>query len=122
MDEAICAGLLQDGVAALLADAESVIVGATPEALAMLGYAEPRELLGRPVLAVVPPRFHQAHVAGTTLHATNGRDVLLDVPLQVPVVHADGVERVLGVRVTAHRPGRDAYFLATLTPAAAPRG
>ena len=116
------AHLLEDAGAALLSDEESVLVGVTREALALLGYADERELLGRPVLAVVPPRFHQAHVAGTTLHATNGRDVLLDVPLQVPVVHADGIERVLGIRVTAHRADSQAYFLATLTPAVAPPG
>lgn len=116
------AQLLEGAGAALLADEESVLVGVTPQALALLEYADEHELLGRPVLAVVPPRFHQAHVAGTTLHATNGRDVLMDVPLQVPVVHADGEERVLGIRVTAHRTGSQAYFLARLSPAVAPPG
>ena len=122
VDEVVCAGLLEGAGAALLADEESVLVGVTPEAVALLGYEDVSDLLGRPVLAVVPPRFHQAHVAGTTLHATNGRDVLLDVPLQVPVVHADGEERVLGIRVTAHRRDSEAFFLARLTPAGAPPG
>ena len=122
VEETVGAQLLEGAGAALLADEESVLVGVTPQALALLGYADEHELLGRPVLAVVPPRFHQAHVAGTTLHATNGRDVLMDVPLQVPVVHADGEERVLGIRVTAHRTGSQAYFLARLSPAVAPPG
>ena len=122
VEETVGAHLLEGAGAALLSDEESVLVGVTPQALALLGYADERELLGRPVLTVVPPRFHQAHVAGTTLHATNGRDVLMDVPLQVPVVHADGEERVLGLRVTAHRTGSQAYFLARLSPAVAPPG
>ena len=51
------------------------------------------------MIAVVPARYHQAHIAGTTLNATNGRDVLLGVPLVVPMVRADGSELLVSIEV-----------------------
>ena len=76
----------------LATDEASIIVAASASALDLLGYRSPDELLGRRVIVVVPARFHQAHIAGTTLHATNGRDNLLGVPITVPMVRADGTE------------------------------
>lgn len=81
----------------------SVIVAVTPDMAAFLGYRDVGDLLGRRILVVVPPRYHQAHVAGTTLHATNGRDPLLDHWLTVPVVRADGSEVEVGMRVEERR-------------------
>jgi PAS domain S-box-containing protein len=77
----------------------SIIVAVSPAALELLGYKDPEDLLGRRVLVVVPDRFHQAHIAGTTLNATNGRDVLLGVPLLVPMVRADGSEVQVSIEV-----------------------
>ena len=81
--------------ALLATDEASIIVAASSAALELLGYDRAEDLLGRRVIAVVPARYHQAHIAGTTLNATNGRDVLLGVPLVVPMVRADG-GRALG--------------------------
>ena len=84
---------LQAGTEPLLAtDEASIIVAASPAALELLGYDRAEDLVGRRVIVVVPQRFHQAHIAGTTLHATNGRDNLLGVPITVPMVRADGTE------------------------------
>jgi PAS domain S-box-containing protein len=83
----------------LATDEASIIVAASPAALRLLGYERAEDLLGRRVLVVVPARFHQAHIAGTTLNATNGRDNLLDVPLLVPMVRADGTEISVHIRV-----------------------
>lgn len=87
----------------LATDEASIIVAASPAALALLGYRESEELVGRRIIVVVPHRFHQAHIAGTTLHATNGRDNLLGVPLVVPMVHADGSEVAVNIEVRAER-------------------
>jgi PAS domain S-box-containing protein len=76
----------------IVTDDRSVIVAVSPRVVELLGYAGEADLVGRRILVVVPARFHQAHVAGTTLHVTNGRDVLLDRWLTVPVVRADGTE------------------------------
>lgn len=78
---------------ALLATNEaSVIVAVSPSALDVLGYAHAAGLTGRPVTCVVPKRYRQAHIAGTTLHVVNGRGPLLGVAITVPVLRAGGDE------------------------------
>lgn len=86
----------------LATDDASIIVAASQPALDLLGYQHADELLGRRVM-VVPARFHQAHIAGTTLHATNGRDSLLGVPISVPMVRADGTEVPVRIQVRSER-------------------
>ncbi len=102
----------------LATDEASVVVAASPAALELLGYARAEDLLGRRVLVVVPARFHQAHIAGTTLNATNGRDTLLGVPLVVPMVRADGTEMPVRLQVRSEQigGGRRA-FVARFRPA-----
>lgn len=87
----------------LVTDEKGVIVAVTPSAVALLGYDSESRLLGRRVLVVIPERYHQAHIAGTTLNATNGRDQLLDVVLTVPVVRADGSEVAVELLVSPRR-------------------
>jgi hypothetical protein len=86
----------------------------SPNVARFLGYADAADLLGRRVIAVVPARYHQAHIAGTTLHATNGRDKLLGVRLTVPMVRADGTEVSVGMRVDATVLDGDQVFVADL--------
>jgi PAS domain S-box-containing protein len=105
---------------ALLASDEcSVVVAVSPAALALLGYHEEGELLGRRVITIIPPRFRQAHLAGTTLHAVNGRSPLLGVRVTVPVLRADGSEQEVGLRIDPRRrsEGREVY-VAEFFPAA----
>ncbi len=102
----------------LATDEASIIVAASPAALELLGYATAADLLGRRVIVVVPTRFHQAHIAGTTLHATNGRDKLLAVPLTVPMVRADGTEVPVEIEVRVERFDDDRrVFVARFRPA-----
>jgi PAS domain S-box-containing protein len=109
-------GRLVDTDQAMIAtDDTSVIVAVTPSVIAFLGYAAESDLLGRRILAVVPARFHQAHIAGTTLHVTNGRDALLNQWITAPMVRADGTEVLVGMHVHSHRLDGDArVFLARL--------
>ena len=89
--------------ALLATDEASIIVAASPLAVQLLGYDDADELLGRRILVVVPMRFHQAHIAGTTLNATNGRDNLLGVQLEVPMVRKDGSEVSVSIEVCPER-------------------
>jgi hypothetical protein len=67
-----------------------------------------------------PRVYHQAHIAGTTLNATNGRDKLLGVALTVPVIHADGREVPMQLHVISRLlSDGERVFAATLTPAPA---
>jgi len=91
----------------LATDEASIIVAASAPALRLLGYDSADELVGRRVLVVVPARYHQAHIAGTTLNATHGRDNLLGVPLVVPMVRADGSEVRVHIEVCPERLDED---------------
>jgi PAS domain S-box-containing protein len=102
----------------LATDEASIIVAASQPALDLLGYQRADELLGRRVIVVVPARFHQAHIAGTTLHATNGRDNLLGVPINVPMVRADGTEVPVRIEVRSEQLEKDRrVFVARFRPA-----
>ena len=112
------AELAQSDEALLVTDEQGVVVAVSEAALALLGYDSDGELLGRRVIAVIPARFRQAHIAGTTLHATNGRDVLLDVPVSVPMVRADGSELEVELTVRAEQdPHGQRVFVGSFTAA-----
>jgi len=99
----------------LAADDANRIVAISESALAHLGYEDRSELVGRRLVALIPARFHQAHLAGFTLHLSNGRSPLLDRPVTVPVVRRDGTERLTELTVTAQNlPGGRKVFLAEL--------
>ena len=95
--------LSESGEAMIVTDDTSVIVAVTTSVVAFLGYDRESDLLGQRILAVVPERFHQAHIAGTTLHVTNGRDTLLNLWITVPVVRADGTEVPVALHVASRR-------------------
>lgn len=99
---------------AIITDEASVIVAVSASVTQFLGYDGPEDLLGRRIIVVVPNRYHQAHIAGTTLNATNGRDKLLGVRLQVPIVRADGTEVVVDLRVAPRRTDTDRVFVADM--------
>lgn len=85
--------------ALLAADDTDQIVAASPSALALLGYADSSTLEGKRLISLIPTRFHQAHIAGFTLHLINGRSPLLGRLVRVPVTRADGSETALDVQI-----------------------
>lgn len=85
--------------ALVAADETNRILAVSPAAASLLGYPDADELVGHRLLALIPPRLHQAHLAGFTLHLVNGRSPLLGTRVEVPVVLADGTEQLLGLRV-----------------------
>lgn len=85
--------------AVLAADDANRIVAVSPSALSLLGYADASLLVGRRLVSIIPERFHQAHVAGFTLHLINGRSPLLGRRVTVPVLRRDGSEVQLGLIV-----------------------
>lgn len=95
-------------VPVLVANDACVVIAVTHSLVDLLGYDDASALLGARVVAVIPPRFHQAHIAGTTLHATNGRDVLLHQWVRVPALRADGTEVDVDLRVTTRSVSDDA--------------
>jgi anti-sigma regulatory factor (Ser/Thr protein kinase) len=101
--------------ALIAADDTDQIVAASPSALTLLGYGDSRELVGSRLICIIPTRYHQAHIAGLTLHLASGRGPLLGNRVAVPVLRADRSEQVLDVQIESrHLPDGRAVFVAEL--------
>ncbi len=85
--------------ALIAADDANQVVAASPSALALLGYADAGDLVGKRLISIIPLRFHQAHIAGFTLHLVNGRSPLIGHRVTVPVSRADGTEIELELQI-----------------------
>ncbi len=84
-------------------DEASVVIAVSASALHFLGFGEAADLVGRRVITIIPSRFRQAHIAGTTLHVVNGRQPLLGVRVTVPVLLADGTEATAELLIEPRR-------------------
>jgi PAS domain S-box-containing protein len=102
------------------ADESNRIIAVSRAAAELLGYDDPWDLVGLRLLAMIPERYHQAHVAGFTLMQLTGRSPLLDNPVEVPARRADGSEVLvtLLVRVERGEDGRP-VFVAEIEPVVA---
>jgi PAS domain S-box-containing protein len=106
------------GEALIAADDTDRIVAVSRHACELLGYQEPGQLLGRRLVAIIPARYHQAHLAGFTLHLSNGRSPLLGRTVVVPVLRRDGAEITVELLVEARRqPAGRHMFIARMRPA-----
>jgi PAS domain S-box-containing protein len=92
-----------EGQALIAADDANRIVNVSRHACDLLGYQEPDQLLGQRLVAIIPARYHQAHIAGFTLHLSNGRSPLLGRTVVVPVLRRDGTEIPVELLVESRR-------------------
>jgi PAS domain S-box-containing protein len=93
---------IEDWHPAWLADADkaliaandaSQIIGISPLAARILGYGDDgAALIGERLIAIIPERYRQAHVAGFTMFLLVGRRPLLDNEVVVPALRRDGTE------------------------------
>ncbi len=103
--------------AVVAADDSGTVVAVSPAAAAALGYPDPSALVGGRLVDVIPERFRQAHLAGVTLHLFAGRGPLLDTPVTVPALRADGREILVEVLVRSRPLAQDRrLFTAHITP------
>lgn len=95
---------------AIAADDANRIIAISRPLAAVLGW-DPGELVGRRVVAVIPPALREAHVAGFSRHLSTGGAHIFGVPLDLPVLRKDGSEvrcRFLIERAPRDR-GRSVY-------------
>jgi PAS domain S-box-containing protein len=85
----------------IAANETSQIIAVSPEAAAILGY-EAEELVGERIVAIIPDRYRQAHVAGFTMYLLVGRKPLLDREVVVPAKRRDGSEVEIALVVRNH--------------------
>ncbi|MBA2774855.1 MAG: ATP-binding protein, partial [Nocardioidaceae bacterium] len=88
--------------ALIATDEAGVITAVSPSAAAFLRYATAEDLVGRRIIRIIPSRYHQAHIAGTALHMTNGRDAFIGVTITAPVVLGDDSEEPVSLVVQSH--------------------
>lgn len=101
--------------AVIAADDTNGIIAISRPALDLLGYDDAAQLLGRRLLAIIPPRLRQAHLAGFTLHLTLGRSPLLGRPVVVPALRRDGTETNVLMTIDAEQlAGGRHVFVATM--------
>jgi PAS domain S-box-containing protein len=114
----LVAAVAASPLAVVAANEHGQIVAASRAALEFLGYADPAELVGRRLTSLVPERYRQAHVAGMTLHMTNGRAALVGVGVDVPVLCADDTETSARLTVdVSSGEGHHRLFVGRLEPA-----
>ncbi len=87
------------------ADEANRIVAISPAALEILGYDAPADILGRRIVAIIPERFRQAHVAGFMMFLNTGRRPLIGVPVEVPALRRDGSEVMVELSVNVEPAG-----------------
>ncbi len=73
-------------------------------------------LVGRRVVALVPPRYREAHVAGFTRHLTTGEAHAIGTDLELPVLRADGSEVACTFLIEMHTIGSRTVYIAWISP------
>jgi PAS domain S-box-containing protein len=77
------------------------------------------DLVGRRVVALVPPELREAHVAGFSRHVSSGETHVLGVPLRLPVLRADGSRLVCDVLIEHRSSDRGRHlYVASIEPGA----
>ncbi|HUR75827.1 MAG TPA: ATP-binding protein [Sporichthya sp.] len=96
---------------AIVVNEHNRIVGISAGLASDLGWTV-EGLVGRRVVAIIPPRFREAHTAGFTRHLTSGEAHALRVELELPVMAADGTEvpYTLFIEADRTRSGRPVYI------------
>jgi PAS domain S-box-containing protein len=96
------AGPVRDSADAVMAaDDSNRILAVSRSALDLLGFDDPGELVGQRLLSIIPERFHQAHIAGFTLHLVKGRRPLIGRRVTVPARRRDGSEVEVALQIEA---------------------
>jgi PAS domain S-box-containing protein len=124
---AAVAFVLTDPRGVVAADEGNRIVAVSQVLATALGW-DAHDLVGRRVVALIPPALREAHVAGFTRHLTTGQAHVLGTPLTLPVLRADGTQVECGFMIeqVPAPTGRSLYLAwvdphepAATTPAAA---
>jgi PAS domain S-box-containing protein len=72
------------------ADDVNRIIAASPAAFDLLGWGD--DLVGQRIVAIIPERFREVHIAAFTLHLLTGETRILDREATVPALRRDGTE------------------------------
>jgi PAS domain S-box-containing protein len=99
--------------AVIIGDDTNRIMAVSPSAAFILGWNRDA-LVGQRLMAIIPPRLREAHIAGFTRHLVTGRRQILDQQLELPALHHDGHELTVTLTLTRRAYGDRAVFCAWL--------
>jgi PAS domain S-box-containing protein len=113
-------GVHASELAVLAADDANCIIAASPALVALLGWTSD-ELLGERIVAIIPPRLREHHIAAFSEHLLTGSTTILGRGVNVAALHRDGHEVPVELLIQ-REPAADgrAVFVATMTPLPAP--
>jgi PAS domain S-box-containing protein len=104
-------------IAQIAADTTNRIVAVSEPAAQLLGWDQ-QELEGHRLVAIIPPRMRDRHIAGFTRHLLEGSSRIIGDSVRVPALCRDGgeveIDLLIERRADAATRG---MFVATLTPA-----
>ena len=96
-------------------DEANRILAMSAPALELLGYDRPEQIVGRRLVAIIPERYRQAHVAGLTMYLLVGRRPMIGRAVEVPALRRDGSEVLVELVVSAKQVGEGrTLFLADI--------
>ncbi|HEX4655353.1 MAG TPA: PAS domain S-box protein [Mycobacteriales bacterium] len=103
-------------VAQIAADTTNRIIAVSQQAAEMLGWT-PGDLEGHRLVAIIPPRLRDRHIAGFTRHLLEGNSRILGQAVRVPALRRDGGEVEIELLIERRAdPTTRGLFVATLTP------
>lgn len=96
----------------IAADASQYIVYANRATGQLLGW-EPSELVGQPLVTIVPPRLRATHVAAFDSFVRTGQPRVMGHPIRVPALTRDGSEVDIELSINAY-PGSEMLIVASM--------
>jgi PAS domain S-box-containing protein len=103
-------------VAQVAADTTNRIIAVSEPAAELLGWGA-HELEGHRLVAIIPPRMRDRHIAGFTRHLLEGSSRILGRPTRVPALCRDGSEVEIDLLIERKADAATrGIFVATLTP------
>ncbi|NEU58320.1 nitrogen regulation protein NR(II) [Halorussus sp. MSC15.2] len=99
-----------DGIVML--DDDSVVRYANPAVERILGYA-PDQLVGEPLLTIIPDRFKEAHTSAFQQYLDTGERQLDWTYIELPGYHEEGHEVPLAISFNEFEHDDDHYFVGT---------
>lgn len=101
------------GDAVIAADRDGSIVYANPAVDRLLGWA-PGDLVGQPLIVIMPERMRPAHEEGFRRYLSTGVARLIGRSVRVPALRKDGAELDIELTLTAQRVEQGQVFVAML--------
>lgn len=112
-------GTAADGAPAFVMDSDGMVVEWNAPAEAAFGWRSEDAVGRRLSELVIPERHRTSHEAGLRRFVAAGRGSLLDRPLELEMLHRDGHEFTLAIRIGSERTSSGVRFPTWIGPAAA---